>query len=97
MIISSLVWKSCDSPTITLIMFFVVSLVQSLHLLQQVRTIKKIDVLPMELRRPSILRASGHTFEYLGYGSGNCSTSHNKKQDRSSNRPMKQLGTEERT
>ena len=34
-------------------------------------TVKKIKVLAMELRRPSILRASGHTFEYLGYGSGN--------------------------
>ena len=38
-------------------------------------TIKKIEIVPMELRRPSILRASGHTFEYLGYGSGNYSTS----------------------
>ncbi len=45
-------------------------------------TIKKIDVLAMELRRPSILRASGHTFEYLGYGSGNYSTSLPQKQDR---------------
>ena len=45
-------------------------------------TIKKIEVLPMELRRPSILRASGHTFEYLGYGSGNYSTSLPQKQDR---------------
>ena len=41
----------------------------------QVRTvIKKIKLLPIELRRPSILRASGHTFEYLGYGPGNYST-----------------------
>tara|TARA_B100000287_G_scaffold185102_1_gene175035 strand:- start:4285 stop:11019 length:6735 start_codon:yes stop_codon:yes gene_type:complete len=45
-------------------------------------TIKKVEVLPMELRRPSILRASGHTFEYLGYGSGNYSTSLPQKQDR---------------
>ena len=36
--------------------------------------IKKIDALAVELRRPSILRASGHTFEYLGYGPGNYST-----------------------
>lgn len=36
--------------------------------------IKKIKVLPIEFRRPSILRASGHTFEYLGYGPGNYST-----------------------
>ena len=37
-------------------------------------TIKKIKPLSVELRRPSILRASGHTFEYLGYGPGNYST-----------------------
>lgn len=36
--------------------------------------IKKIKPLSVELRRPSILRASGHTFEYLGYGPGNYST-----------------------
>ena len=36
--------------------------------------IKKIKPLSIELRRPSILRASGHTFEYLGYGPGNYST-----------------------
>ena len=34
----------------------------------------KIKVLPVEMRRNSILRASGHTFEYLGYGPGNYST-----------------------
>ena len=36
--------------------------------------IKKIKPIPVEFRRPSILRASGHTFEYLGYGPGNYST-----------------------
>ena len=36
--------------------------------------IRKIDPIPVEFRRPSILRASGHTFEYLGYGPGNYST-----------------------
>ena len=44
--------------------------------------IKKIKVLPVEIRRPSILRASGHTFEYLGYGPGNYSTGLPVKQDR---------------
>lgn len=44
--------------------------------------IQKIKVLPMELRRPSFLRASGHTFEYLGYGPGNYSTSVPQKQTR---------------
>ena len=36
--------------------------------------IKKIKLDPIALHRPSILRASGHTFEYLGYGPGNYST-----------------------
>ena len=36
--------------------------------------VKKIKLTPIEFRRPSILRASGHTFEYLGYGPGNYST-----------------------
>jgi len=35
---------------------------------------KKIKVYPIEFRRPSYLRASGHTFEYVGYGPGNYST-----------------------
>jgi hypothetical protein len=37
--------------------------------------IRKIHIQPVELRRTSIIRASGHTFEYLGYGPGNYSTS----------------------
>ena len=36
--------------------------------------IKKIKLDAIALHRPSILRASGHTFEYLGYGPGNYST-----------------------
>jgi hypothetical protein len=36
--------------------------------------IRKIKPLSVEFRRPSIIRASGHTFEYLGYGPGNYST-----------------------
>jgi hypothetical protein len=36
--------------------------------------IQKIQPLPVELRRNSIMRVSGHTFEYLGYGPGNYST-----------------------
>jgi hypothetical protein len=42
----------------------------------------KIKIIPAELRRPSFLRASGHTFEYLGYGPGNYSTSVPQKQTR---------------
>jgi len=44
--------------------------------------IKKVDVRPVEFRRNSIIRASGHTFEYVGYGPGNYSTALPEKQDR---------------
>jgi microcystin-dependent protein len=36
--------------------------------------VRTIDPLAIELRRSAILRASGHTFEYIGYGPGNYST-----------------------
>ena len=45
--------------------------------------IKKIKPIAVEFRRPSILRASGHTFEYLGYGPGNYSTALPQVQNRS--------------
>ena len=45
--------------------------------------VKKIKPLPIEFRRPSILRASGHTFEYVGYGPGNYSTALPQLQNRS--------------
>ena len=44
--------------------------------------IRKIKVIPSEIRRVSLNRASGHTFEYLGYGPGNYSTSLPNKQDK---------------
>jgi hypothetical protein len=44
--------------------------------------VRRIKVLPVEFRRNSILRASGHTFEYLGYGPGNYSTALPERQDR---------------
>ena len=44
--------------------------------------VRKISPIPVELRRPSILRASGHTFEYLGFGPGNYSTALPQRQDR---------------
>ena len=43
--------------------------------------VKAIKPVPVEFRRPSILRASGHTFEYLGYGPGNYSTALPQVQD----------------
>jgi microcystin-dependent protein len=45
-------------------------------------SVRKIRVLPVENRRYSILRASGHTFEYLGFGPGNYSTAMPSNQDR---------------
>jgi hypothetical protein len=44
--------------------------------------IRKVNVKPIELRRNSIIRASGHTFEYLGYGPGNYSTAFPERQNR---------------
>jgi hypothetical protein len=44
--------------------------------------VRRIRIDPIELRRHSIMRASGHTFEYVGYGPGNYSTAFPDKQDR---------------
>ena len=44
--------------------------------------VRRIKPQPVEFRRNSILRASGHTFEYLGYGPGNYSTALPDRQDR---------------
>tara|TARA_B100000003_G_scaffold95546_1_gene85739 strand:+ start:10405 stop:18078 length:7674 start_codon:yes stop_codon:yes gene_type:complete len=44
--------------------------------------VRRIKILPTEVRRPSFMRASGHTFEYLGFGPGNYSTGMPQKQDR---------------
>jgi len=44
--------------------------------------VRKIHVSPIELRRHSIIRASGHTFEYVGFGPGNYSTAFPDRQDR---------------
>ena len=51
--------------------------------------VRRISPIPIELRRNSIIRASGHTFEYLGFGPGNYSTALPDRQDR------KLSGTEE--
>ena len=44
--------------------------------------VRRISANPVELRRHSIIRASGHTFEYVGFGPGNYSTAFPDKQDR---------------
>ena len=43
---------------------------------------RRIKVVPTELRRHSIIRASGHTFEYVGFGHGNYSVSFPQRQNR---------------
>jgi len=45
--------------------------------------VTRINCRPVEFRRNSIIRASGHTFEYVGFGPGNYSTALPDKQDRS--------------
>ena len=44
--------------------------------------VRKVNFKPIEFRRNSIVRASGHTFEYLGFGPGNYSTALPERQDR---------------
>ena len=44
--------------------------------------VKKVHCSPIELRRNSIIRASGHTFEYVGFGPGNYSTALPERNDR---------------
>jgi len=44
--------------------------------------IQRIKPIPVEFRRNTIIRTSGHTFEYVGFGPGNYSTAFPEKQDR---------------
>jgi len=44
--------------------------------------VRRINVFPIEFRRNSIIRAGGHTFEYLGFGPGNYSSAFPERQDR---------------
>ena len=45
--------------------------------------VTRVKPFATELHRHSIIRASGHTFEYVGFGPGNYSTAFPDKQDRS--------------
>ena len=45
--------------------------------------VRRVHTRPVEFRRNSIIRASGHTFEYVGFGGGNYSAALPEKQDRS--------------
>ena len=53
--------------------------------------VRKIWVNPVELRRHSISRASGHTFEYVGFGPGNYSTALPDRHDRAISAPEELL------
>ena len=44
--------------------------------------VHKLNIKPVELRRNSIIRASAHTNEYVGFGPGNYSTALPERQDR---------------
>jgi hypothetical protein len=63
---------SSDNTTSATVLRGVFGTIQENH--DENSLIRKINPVPVEFRRPSILRASGHTFEYLGYGPGNYST-----------------------
>ena len=43
--------------------------------------VRRISVPAIELRKPSVIKSSGHTFEYIGYGPGNYSTARPERQD----------------
>ena len=49
------------------------------HLTEQ--RIRKIESSPVEFRKGSSIKATGHTFEYIGYGPGNYSTALPDRQD----------------
>ena len=59
--------------------------------------VKKIKPIPCEGRRYSILRASGHTFEYLGFGPGNYSNALPQRQDRNLSKEEQLLTQAEKT
>ncbi len=54
--------------------------------------VRRIKPLPVELRRHSINRVAGHTFEYVGFGPGNYSTALPEKQDRQISETEELLG-----
>ena len=58
---------------------------------------KKIKPIPVEGRRYSILRASGHTFEYVGFGPGNYSNALPQRQDRILDKTDQLLSQSEKT
>ena len=53
---------------------------RSTHLANAV--VRRLRIKSVEFRRHSIIRASGHTFEYVGFGPGNYSTARPERHDR---------------
>jgi len=64
--------KSVDSATQITVVRGVLGSKQSPH--DNGSIVKRVSVIPSEVRRFSSSRSSGHTFEYVGYGPGNYST-----------------------
>ena len=50
------------------------------HLINSI--VKTVRPIPIEFRRNSLIKATAHTFEYVGFGPGNYSTALPEKQDR---------------
>ena len=71
-----------DSPTTTTLSVIRGQLGTAAGTYSADQIVRKINPVPIELHRPSISRASGHTFEYLGFGPGNYSTAFPQRQDR---------------
>jgi len=58
--------------------------------------IKKVRVLPVELRRSSLIRAANQTFEYVGFGQGNYSVALPEKQTKVLSTEDRKLGQTQR-
>lgn len=58
--------------------------------------IKKVYVVPVELRRSSLIRAANQTFEYVGFGQGNYSVALPEKQTRVLSTEDRKLGQTQR-
>jgi len=58
--------------------------------------VKKVRVLPVELRRSSLIRAANQTFEYVGFGQGNYSVALPEKQTKVLSTEDRKLGQTQR-
>ncbi len=72
--------STVNSPTQVTVFRGLLGTRSSLHISGS--AVRKIHPYPIEFRRHSILRASSHTFEYVGFGPGNYSNAFPDRQDR---------------